>query len=269
MSEKAPEEARRAWEAAVHAIAQEWATASSSAHSRGQDPPWLDGAKDLELQAQVGRAIKAGDPGEARKAIAAWEMAWSRVLKGETAPEANSLEPNGAGPREGDPTKESRKCTGQALADVDKAEPLNIQCDVNNMEEGMDTRKYLRQSHRYLKVADVVEPMNLVITGTEHRTFDNGDKLALIFKGEDRLWVNQTNLKFLHKRFGYDDEGWKGRSVGLCVDAGGTFPGLGPFLRLREPDAARPVKPVSKDSQEPRDIEQELEEDTRAWMGET
>jgi hypothetical protein len=136
--------------------------------------------------------------------------------------------------------------------------------------EDMDTRIF-RTPSQYLKVVDVTKPLLLTISGTETRQFDDDERLALTFKGDDRrLTLNQTNLRFLQATWGFDTEDWAGKKVVVYVDKSVSYGGVTGGLRLREPDpestggSSSPA--MRAQAARLRSVQEDLQADTDAFI---
>ena len=71
-------------------------------------------------------------------------------------------------------------------------------------------------SGSYFKAAQFAQPTTLVIDGLEQVAFDDGDKLAISFQGQQQqLLLNKTNFNMLVDAFGYESGGWIGKNVQL------------------------------------------------------
>ena len=77
----------------------------------------------------------------------------------------------------------------------------------------VDSRKY--NSGSYITVATLGdEVFRGVITSVEEGKYD---KLDLTFESEEKLSLNNTNLKTLQNAYGFETDGWPGKEVKLVV----------------------------------------------------
>lgn len=77
--------ARDIWTSILEEVAQLWQKHAAQTRAAGWHPAWLDDARDLALQAEVGAAIRAGDLDAALAAINAWRRAWLEVIEAQPA----------------------------------------------------------------------------------------------------------------------------------------------------------------------------------------
>ncbi len=68
------------WAAVVADVAERWQVLAHQFRARGEEPPWLNEARDIELQVEVAERIRAGELFCALEAIDRWQRAWLDLL---------------------------------------------------------------------------------------------------------------------------------------------------------------------------------------------
>ena len=104
----------------------------------------------------------------------------------------------------------------------------------------------------YYKAQQFQQPTTFRIEALEAVPFEDGDKLAVSFAGQNQqLLLNKTNFNMLVDAFGYDSSAWIGKNIqlkkekttyqGKMVDCIRVYPVESPQNAPESPQAAQPV----------------------------